>query len=929
MYKKIMASCIVGLVGSGLLGTEVNVYGNFDSLNPKGNAPVHWVKEFDHQSGLGETRLEKNGTGSVFKVMTEKREVNFYTENTYKAGPGQRITIEMDAHGEGYLLFKVYLYDIGYFGQLSSEKQFLLKNEFKKIKATFLLKEAYPFQKDGKSIQRKPSMVRIVFTVGPDSLVVLKNCKAYFDTAPFRVVTSEKAAIYEQTAAKELETYLGKIVKEKLSVGGTDGIVFHVGNTGFAKSKGLDNEKLRDEEWVIKSFGKDVVLNGGGTRGTLYAVYHFLEDVCDVHWWNPEEEYLPAPSDISLKSMDLHGTPAFFYRDIYAPKEFAGRDKFAIRIRLNRAGDVPIRPEFGGAFTYGTPYHCHTFSCYIPQNRFFKDHPEYFALKNGKRGGGNLGGAWSGQLCLSNPALKDIFLKQLKGWIQMDRRRADFNGTAYPRIYDLSQNDGTGPCECEKCAAQVKKYGHSGQLLLLLNDLADEIRKEYPDIYLSTLAYGYSIDTPKSDVRPRDNLIIKLARSSKTNTGRSISSPDNAEWASKIRDWSKIAKNLFIWDYAHICWEGVQGLPAATELEYGETHQFYRDNNVKGLFWEQGNPYLEDMYDLKVFLESKLMENPDADLQKLTKLFMEKYYGAAGKYIYEYRRTLQDALKRNNGYIGGNPRVGTFSYLDDAAMCRCHKIFDDAENAVQDSPLRRTRVRRARLGLDRLTCRKGFGFPLRRFGAPPVTTSLLDFAAAQCRIREVWPSTLESAVLSSRVLPVVTAEMEQYNLKRYPNEPSPPKYFQGKIFYDFPANRFEDQSKGRSTLVAAPDAESGYALKIPLTSSTHIDRKPLCFGVYSTRNMTCPAAGEVAAPSGKGFQWYKIGTVQNLRETFAFLDASWRTQLHFYRDELFGKPFELWVSIKADGPKFFKDSKEKENYIWIERVVLVENPASS
>ena len=110
------------------------------------------------------------------------------------------------------------------------------------------------------------------------------------------VVPPESPKPYEVTAVNELRSYLEKCVPSgKVTVGGGRGAialpaVFHVGDTALARAKGLSAAQIDEDRWIVRSFGGDVVLVGGGTRGTLYAVSHFLEDFCDVRWWSDREE---------------------------------------------------------------------------------------------------------------------------------------------------------------------------------------------------------------------------------------------------------------------------------------------------------------------------------------------------------------------------------------------------------------------------------------------------------------------------------------------------------------------------------------------------------------------------------------------------------------------------------------------------------------
>ena len=118
--------------------------------------------------------------------------------------------------------------------------------------------------------------------------------------APYEVAGPDAPKPHERTAMQELSDYLGKRVAGTVRVGGKEGIVFRVGDTALAQREGLLSTQLPSEKWVIRSFGNEVLLNGGGPRGALFAVYHFLEDCCGVRWWSEFEEDVPSASPLDL-----------------------------------------------------------------------------------------------------------------------------------------------------------------------------------------------------------------------------------------------------------------------------------------------------------------------------------------------------------------------------------------------------------------------------------------------------------------------------------------------------------------------------------------------------------------------------------------------------------------------------------------------------
>ena len=88
----------------------------------------------------------------------------------------------------------------------------------------------------------------------------------------------------EKTAAKELQHYLKEMTGTNSSIL-TEGIqvesAIYLGATKFAKENNVTftDKNHQGEGWAIKAIGNNLVLTGGDIRGSLYAVYHLLEDV--------------------------------------------------------------------------------------------------------------------------------------------------------------------------------------------------------------------------------------------------------------------------------------------------------------------------------------------------------------------------------------------------------------------------------------------------------------------------------------------------------------------------------------------------------------------------------------------------------------------------------------------------------------------------
>src|SRR5690606_12652108 len=78
-----------------------------------------------------------------------------------------------------------------------------------------------------------------------------------------------------------------------------------------------DWSTLGSDGIVIKTVGNNLVLAGGRPRGTLYAVFQFLEDEVGCRWWTPTEHTIPTRSTLDVRPQNVTYVPPFSYREHY------------------------------------------------------------------------------------------------------------------------------------------------------------------------------------------------------------------------------------------------------------------------------------------------------------------------------------------------------------------------------------------------------------------------------------------------------------------------------------------------------------------------------------------------------------------------------------------------------------------------------------
>ncbi|MBR2837429.1 MAG: DUF4838 domain-containing protein, partial [Kiritimatiellae bacterium] len=677
---------------------------------------------------------------------------------------------------------------------------------------------------------------------------------AAFAAHGYEIRLPDAAKPWEKTAAKELGDYLRRLASDgSVSVGDAGEATFHVGDTAFARGKGMGADAFADEEWAVRSFGRDVVLAGGGMRGTLYAVYHLLEDRCGVHWWHDDDEDVPEAKALALHALDMRGKPYFMYRDIWRT---ATNDlRTLVRNRLNGNCGKPIPAALGGGMVFGPPHLCHTWNRYLPFKKYGKEHPEWYSLRDGKR----VGGQHHGQLCLSCPGLVEVFAAKVKESIAGAEAKARATGEPAPRFYDLTMNDNRRFCTCDACAAEVAKYGHSGQHIRFANRVAAIAGEGRPDLLFTVSSYSYASDLPSNGVHTASNVVL---RTGPTRDYDSLGAPMSAYYRQKIRGWRGFADKLFIWDYS-ITYNLTEGMPFPSEYHYGEKYRFYAENGVKGVFWEHETPERQDMYELKFYLERALLEDPFQDCKALIDGFYRLYYRSAAPHVRAVRDRLRRIFDERNAFITYSSRLGDFAWIepDDIDVMEGH--FRAAESAAADDAKLLKRIARARQSIERLV-------------------------AVRSRLRKCAPEV---------------------------------GFAGGREFYEFSADWLDLYDKDNVKLQKDPLAASGSAARIDVRPGKYnlpfdvacnwskSGRKPLKCS-YSTLQ------------PGDGYAWYVLDVPDVPTNGYFFATSDWSIQCPLGFPELAGRHCEVYFSARFTGPKYRPGSKEP-NRIYVDRVRVV------
>ena len=530
-------------------------------------------------------------------------------------------------------------------------------------------------------------------------------------TARCAVVVAEDASLPERHAADELVHFLKEITGAGLPLvheAQRDAGNLFVGPTA---AKGADPaftaEGLGADELVLRTVGNDLILAGGEPRGTLYAVYTFLEDVAGCRWWTPDASRVPTNPNLSFGELEKRYAPPFEHREILIMPIAADPD-WSVRNRcvgeLHGYGRFDIMPERGGcrkAWPCG-----HSYFTVLPPDKYFDEHPQWYSLIEGERRSAPRVHA---SLCLTNQEMQQQFLENFRKEIRDAPATFRAGGAQYVGYIDRSDNplmfasvspeDDSGypvRCQCEPCVTiEKEEESPAGLALRFANQMARGIRDEFPDKTVYMYAYHYTLKPPKL-TRPEPGMVITFCPIHAASQSRPLTAPRFKRWNHDLHGWLAICDRVYLYDYP--CNVSYELVPHPNLRALAANIRNWAEIGGTGYFGDgvaRGSGGTE-MAELRAWLVARLLWDPSQDGQALIEEFCDGYYGAAARHIVAYLNSMHDALEISGDWLDlSSPPDARFLSIETLTEGWTHLAA--AEKAVREDPVLLSRVRVAQL----------------------------------------------------------------------------------------------------------------------------------------------------------------------------------------------------------------------------------------
>ena len=710
-------------------------------------------------------------------------------------------------------------------------------------------------------------------------------------------------------------------------------------------SPGFDVASLANQEHVVEIKNGDVYLFGGGTNGTRYAAYAFMQDVLGYRFFDVRGGMrVPELKSATLK--DCVRRRKFSFEDRYMSCwrhcNGAKAAMFMFRNGLNGATDGSlqgfVKRECGDDRAVGD-FHAmwpasHALVVYLPRNSKLlatetskklikedleKTHPEYFSLQGGKRVFGH-------QRCLSNPEVRDLLKRSF--FMRMDSMKG-------PTYFDLSAGDTPGRfCECEGCTALEKKYGTTaGPLLDVILELCPEAMRRWPRHAIKMLVYrkGQTQRPPTNLSRLPDNFIPQFAPID-DDFSKDWTHPNNADTLADLKKWCGMSRRTLMWYYPNPY--GGTTPPFGNVERLANDMRIMKDAGVTGLTIEHdvGVAQMTGFTEMQSYVIARLWDDASQDWKQIVREFAEYEYGPAASGVLAYLdelETLRKGVKKVFAWDASRS-IFYYDYLTPANFMRWEGEFDRMERLLAADRTRLRSLRRIRYNLDNAVLAR-FRDVKKAFGdsAPTVESVAGRIEAIAAEIAEECYAAKHAGKAKEFVKSVKDSVFMKKVMGGSGTGGLPADLFGGippeKMFVTIPISydggRKPDPAAAYEVAAMFEGVKKPEVMKLPfvmgfetaLPSVTH--RSKIGRGVDA----------ENIGPRGE-YRFYEMGDLVVTQDCYVRFGDSYWFQANIsgaYVEGSFNRA-KVYASLKFQGPAFYPDDKDSKNKIWCDRIVVVQ-----
>lgn len=416
-------------------------------------------------------------------------------------------------------------------------------------------------------------------------------------------------------------------------------------------------------------------LTGASPRAVLYAAYALLERL-GCTFAVPGEDTVPRCATLSVPELDVLEAPVYTRRSLVdfpftdappawhpvlidwlaknrynwyhpAPNAFGEptawyerRDKILTAMQLRG-----LHLQFGG----------HTLHTWLPPQRYFSEHPEWFAkLRRGRK--------WVRQaplVCVSHPEARRAVAENIIAFLDC---------CPEAEIIDIWEADIQEFCQCADCVGafartrdeETTRTAYLTAYMELLNTVAGLVAARHPRVKISGSIYA-----PHGGVAPlrapamAENVLLEPAHIMRHSYLPITESTANLRILTMDMSWRQKAREVVLYEY-YSAWTNSGIYPIVNVM--AEDLRLLHQLGFTGVETDQGG-----WTALNTFAAGRLLWQPEQPWKGVIAAFC-RYYGEAADAMTAYWVGLEHALREQPGFIAdlGGSKQTLLAYKDDA-----------------------------------------------------------------------------------------------------------------------------------------------------------------------------------------------------------------------------------------------------------------------
>ena len=427
-----------------------------------------------------------------------------------------------------------------------------------------------------------------------------------------------------------------------------------------------------DDLVAIRTADGCIRFEGNSPRATIYAACRFLQDQLGARWYWPGEdgEYMPRLRRYEIPALDWSCKPAFRFRELsqcsyhgHVPTEY-----WLAKLGMNMGCQSKFTADLFIRTTGG-----HVIG--IDGEKMFAEHPDWFSFVDGRRIKEGIAGCWS------NPEFTAAMVERLRERIRKGRSE----------ILRAFPYDTTLRCQCPEC---TKNPDRSSRWYDYYAHLAEEVKKEFPDIRVAGVAYQEYSVPPAHPVKELEWVEYCQSDRCYIHPFDDTNCPVNRKSMEVVGRWREMAP-MGVYGYHFDIFSDGHFVPfwnmLADEARTYARMGFLRMKTEMPIGRPKGaarEALGHIQFRIPYYIYAQLTWNPDANVDDILRDWCEHVYGAGAGPMHEYLVRFAanwDAMKCHISYFGSRAASIAQSLISPEFLKFAWGRIEAAETAVKAS----------------------------------------------------------------------------------------------------------------------------------------------------------------------------------------------------------------------------------------------------